>query len=85
MLESVIQTKIKKKLEADGWMVIKLIKTSVNGIPDLMALKNGVCHFIEVKQTKGVLSEIQKYRIDQLRSIGFQADVWTDYKVNYER
>lgn len=85
MLESVIQTKIIKKLESDGWLVLKIIKLSQSGYPDLMALKNGVCHFIEVKQTKGVLSEIQKYRIDQLRSIGFQADVWTDYKVNYER
>lgn len=84
MLESVIQTKIKKKLEADGWMVIKLIKTSVNGICDLMALKEGKCRFIEVKQPKGVLSEVQKHRINQLRNIGFQVDVWIDYKKDYE-
>lgn len=84
MLESARQTKIKKQLEKDGWFVIKLIKTSVNGIPDLMALKNGETIFIEVKQPKGVLSEIQKYRIKELREKGFLVYIWTDYNINYE-
>lgn len=85
MLESAIQTKIKKKFEEDGWTVIKLIKTSMNGIPDLMALKNGVCQFIEVKQPRGVLSALQKLRIEELRQKGFEVNVWIDYKVNYDR
>lgn len=84
MLESIRQTKIKKQLEKDGYFVIKLIKTSVNGIPDLMALKNGDTIFIEVKQPKGVLSEIQKYRIKELREKGFLVYIWTDYNINYE-
>jgi len=84
MLESAIQTKIKFNLEKDGWTVIKLIKTSMNGIPDLIALKDGICQFIEVKQPKGVLSELQKIRIKQLRDIGFEVNVWTDYKEDYE-
>lgn len=84
MLESARQTKIKKQLEKEGWFVIKLIKTSVNGIPDLMALKNGDTIFIEVKQPKGVLSEIQKYRIKELREKGFLVYIWTDYNINYE-
>ena len=84
MLESARQTKIKKQLEKDGYFVIKLIKTSVNGIPDLMALKNGETIFVEVKQPKGVLSEIQKYRIKELREKGFLVYIWTDYKINYE-
>jgi len=84
MLESVIQTKIKKKLEEDGWLVIKLIKTSMNGIPDLMALKEGKCQFIEVKQPRGVLSALQKLRIKELRQKGFEVKIWTDYEVNYE-
>ena len=46
MLESKIQTKIKRKLESEGWIVIKLIRTSMVGICDLMALKNGVVKFI---------------------------------------
>jgi len=84
MLESARQTKIKKQLEKEGYFVIKLIKTSINGIPDLMALKNGETIFIEVKQPKGVLSEIQKYRIKELREKGFLVYIWTDYKINYE-
>lgn len=83
MLESKIQTKIKNKLQKDGWEVIKLIKTSWVGIPDLMALKDGRVKFIEVKQTIGILSEIQKLRIKQLKDKGFEVLVWTDYETNY--
>ena len=83
MLESKIQTKIKKRLEKDGWEVIKLIRTSMVGIPDLMALKDGVVKFIEVKQTVGILSEIQKIRIKQLKEKGFEVLVWTDYETNF--
>lgn len=83
MLESARQTQIKKKMEDDGWIVIKLIKTSMNGICDLMCLKEGEVKFIEVKQPKGVLSEIQKYRIDQLKEIGFDVRVWIGYEQDY--
>jgi hypothetical protein len=85
MLESAIQTQIKKKLQADGWIVVKLIKTSMNGIPDLMCLKNGEVKFIEVKQPKGVIFPIQQYVIDTLRTNGFDVEIWTNYKTNYER
>jgi Holliday junction resolvase len=46
MRESIIQAGVKKYLEKEGWMVIKLIQTSVNGIPDLMASKNGVRYLL---------------------------------------
>jgi Holliday junction resolvase len=85
MLESAIQSNIKKKLEADGWIVVKLIKTSMNGIPDLMCLKEGEVKFIEVKQPKGIISPIQQYVIDTLRINGFDVEIWTKYKENYER
>lgn len=84
MLEKNIQTKIKKKLQEDGWIVVKLIKTSLTGIPDLLALKDGCCQFIEVKQPKGVLSPIQTHVIETLRTNGFEVNIWTDYKKNYE-
>ena len=85
MLESAIQSSIKKKLEADGWIVVKLIKTSMNGIPDLMCLKEGEVKFIEVKQPKGVISPIQQYVIDTLRINGFDVEIWTKYKEDYEK
>ena len=75
MTEQRIQKKITDQLTNDGWFVIKLMKTSINGIPDLMALRNGTTKFIEVKKPRGVISEIQKYRIKQLRKQGFEAVV----------
>ena len=75
MTEQQIQKKITDQLTNDGWFVIKLMKTSINGIPDLMALRNGTTKFIEVKKPRGVISEIQKYRIKQLRKQGFEAVV----------
>lgn len=84
MLESKIQTKIIKKLEADGYYVIKLIKTSKNGIADLLALKDGKATFIEVKQPKGVVSELQKLRKKELEDKGFEYLIWIDYKKEFQ-
>ena len=84
MLESKIQAKIKKKLEADGYFVTKLTVTSTPGIPDLLAIKDGKALFIEVKQDKGIVSPLQLHRHEQLRSFGCQVNIWTDYKKDYE-
>ena len=56
-------------------MVVKLIQTSKNGIPDLLLLKDGIASFIEVKTETGRLSELQKYRIKQLEEKGFKVEV----------
>lgn len=62
-MESKIQSKLIKQYESDGWYVIKLMKTNKNGIPDLLCLhRDFLPLFIEVKDKKGVLSELQKYR-----------------------
>lgn len=65
--ESVVQTKIIKRLESAGWYVIKLIKTNKNGIPDLLAVKAGRTVFIEVKAIDGRVSPLQDYRMSELR------------------
>lgn len=76
MKEADYQRKIIKKYESDGYYVLKLIKTNKNGIPDLLALKdNEPPIFIECKTLKGVLSEIQKYRIEELKKKGFKCYV----------
>ena len=84
MLEQARQKKITNKLTADGWLVVKLIKTNMNGIPDLVAFKDGNTMFIEVKQPTGVLSETQKIRIKQLKEHGFEVNVWVDYQVAFD-
>jgi Holliday junction resolvase len=75
MSEQQIQSKIIKQLEADGWYVLKIIKSNKNGIPDIVAFRNNEFQFIEVKTEKGVLSELQKYRIKELQDLGFKVYV----------
>ena len=84
MTEQYIQTKIKNKLEKEGWFILKLIKVSKSGIPDILALRNGVTMFIEVKKPNGKLSELQRHRIKELRDLGFEVKIWTDYNKNFE-
>ena len=48
-------------------------------MPDLMLLKVGKTFFIECKTEKGKLSELQKYRHEQLEELGFE--VRTIYKI----
>ena len=71
-MESKEQTKIKKYLEKDGWIVVKTIQLSESGYPDLFAFRDGLTLFVEVKREKGGrLSEIQKYRIEKLEHQNF--------------
>ena len=83
MTEQQIQTKIKKKLQAQGWFVTKLIKTSTNGIPDLLAIKNGKAMFIEVKRENGKLAPLQQMRLEELIQAGAIVKVWSDYEVDF--
>jgi Holliday junction resolvase len=76
MKEQQIQAKRIKQLEADGYYVLKLIKTNKNGIPDLIAIKEGDILFSEIKTTNGKLSEIQKYRMKELESYGFKTELY---------
>ena len=84
ILESKRQANIIAKLTQEGWLCVKLIKTSCNGIPDIMALKGGKTMFIEVKQPDGKLSELQKIRIQQLSDKGFNVKILTDYDTEFE-
>ena len=79
MSEQKHQASIIKKLEKEGYYVLKLVKTNKNGIPDLLALKkNEEPLFIEVKVKNGKVSELQKFRIKELKDQGFKAIV--DYE-----
>ena len=75
MSESQYQKKLIKELEAEGYYVLKLIKTNKNGIPDLVALKPDDVKFIEVKGKLTKVSELQKYRIKELKKLGFNATI----------
>ena len=77
MTEQQIQTKRIKELEAEGYYVIKLIKTNKNGIPDLIAIPPD-CDvlFSEVKKVNGKLSKLQEYRLKELDKHGCRTEVY---------
>ena len=77
MKESQIQSKKIKELEAQGYYVIKLIKTNRNGIPDLIAIPpNSDVLFVEVKGPTGKLSSLQEYRIKELADKNIKTEVY---------
>lgn len=74
MTEQAYQSKIIKLLEGFGWYVLKLEKTNKNGIPDVLALKDGeIPLFIEVKAKRGRASDLQLFRLKELTDAGFDA------------
>jgi Holliday junction resolvase len=81
MTEQQIQAKRIKSLEAEGYYVIKLIKTNKNGIPDLIAIppNTGVL-FSEVKRPDGKLSKLQEFRIKELNQHGIRTEVFRGEK-----
>lgn len=75
MKESELQTQIKNRLTKHGWLVVKLISTNWNGIPDLLCMRKGVAMMLEVKTDKGVVAPLQEHRIKTLNSIGIHSRV----------
>ena len=76
MKEQAYQKKISDNLTEEGWFVTNLIKTNRNGIPDLLALKDGERpYYIECKTKTGKLSTIQEYMLNKLSSLNFRCSV----------
>lgn len=70
-LESKIKTKCKEQLEKWGWMVIHLMQTNCNGIPDTLAIhKIKGFVFIEFKRPGNDPRKLQEYRILKLKEYG---------------
>jgi|TARA_R110001632_G_scaffold110088_1_gene220529 Holliday junction resolvase len=77
MTEQQIQAKRIKQLEAEGYYVLKLIKTNKNGIPDILAIPpDSQVIFSEVKTPKGRLSKLQEFRLKELEKYGFRTEVY---------
>jgi hypothetical protein len=54
-------------------MVIKLIQTNTNGIPDLIIHRNGITTYIEVKRPGEKPTELQQYRMKELSDHGIKS------------
>jgi predicted DNA-binding antitoxin AbrB/MazE fold protein len=39
--------------------------------------------FVEVKKPNGVLSELQKVRIKELKERGINIKIWTDFSIDF--
>ena len=77
MTEQQIKYKRIKQIEAEGYYVIKLVKTNKNGIPDLVAIPKGSeVLFSEVKTSKGKVSKLQEYRLKELKEHGCRTEIY---------
>lgn len=72
MLESIIQSKIINEAKKNGYLVLKVVKCNINGMSDIILFKNNSTIFVEVKNEKGIQSEIQKYIQKQIELQGFK-------------
>lgn len=77
MSEKQIVNTIRTMLESRGFWVLKIHGSplQVSGLPDLLAIKDGLAHWFEVKTPKGTLSKLQRYWIDKLIAYGCVAGV----------
>ena len=76
MLEKRIEGKLKAALQARGALVYKFVSPGQAGVPDrLIVLPGGRCVFVELKQLKGRMNELQKWQIERLRTQGAEVYV----------
>lgn len=67
------QDSIRDKYKSLGYKVVKVMKLSENGYPDLLCMKDAKCVWIESKEANDTLKPLQKLRINELNAMGFQA------------
>ena len=69
--ESSVERHLVSALKKRGYLCLKFDPTNRIGMPDrLVLLPNGRCVWAELKTDNGKLSEIQKFRHDELRKLG---------------
>jgi hypothetical protein len=76
--EAEIQTQIMKEMRSRGWLVNKLIQTTLNGSPDLIAHKDGRTVYIEVKRPGQKPRPLQDFRHRELARYGISTYVLVD-------
>lgn len=70
MKESLIEKRLKNKIEQLGGLCFKWVSPGRRGVPDrICILPKGRTIFVEMKAPEGVLSPLQKKRIRELEDL----------------
>ncbi len=79
-MEKHIVKKIKTKLEAEGYWVMKIHggPYQMAGLPDLLAIREGKSYWVEVKQPGKKATPLQERTLIKLRKYGCRAGVATN-------
>lgn len=72
--EKKIETYLKKRAEALGFMCIKFTSPSNDGVPDRVVIGHGRVFFVELKAPGESLRKLQEYVVKEFRKFG--ADVY---------
>ena len=82
-LEKEIEKYLTDRVRKAGGHCWKFTSPGRSGVPDRVLICKGQVIFAEIKKPDGVLSPIQKVRIDQIRNQGIQAEViWSKQDVD---
>jgi hypothetical protein len=76
--EAEIQAQIIVEMRSRGWLVNKLIQTTLNGTPDLICHKDGRTVYIEVKRPGQKVRPLQDFRHRELARHGISTYIITD-------
>lgn len=76
MIESDIETKMRKLIKKRGGLFVKFVSPSSRGVPDRIVLKKpGIIIFVELKREGETPTPLQKHWHKILRSFGFDVRV----------
>lgn len=81
--EAKLQSKIIRSLKRKGWLVPKIMLSSMNGWPDVEAIKDGRTIRLELKAPGKPLEPLQKYVHSLIKSHGgevYKIDSWEGYQ-----
>ncbi len=76
MKEKVVERKLVKAVRDSGGLALKFVSPGMAGVPDrLILFPEGKLVFCEVKAPGEKPRPLQKYRMEQLRALGFRVYV----------
>ena len=81
MREHRVEFRFKKAVEQIGGRALKFVSPGWSGAPDrLVLLPGGRCYFVELKRPDGALRPLQAKRVKEMRSLGFDVRVVSNFE-----